>query len=225
MTPRPDLLVCNACDALYQRPTLANDAAAHCVRCGGGLGRGHRGTLDEQLALAAAALVLLVIGNLSPLITLELRGLSTEVTLLECVRTTWQAGEHMVAVLAVFTAFVFPLALIVLRLYVLAPLTAGVRPRGFLVAMRMLRWVTQWSMVEVFMLGLLIAVVRSAGLAHAGMQPGLFAYGGVMLLLTASIASGQRRLWQRFAEVDMMSRAGKAPEPGTVAATKAPLRR
>ncbi len=211
MTPRPDLLVCNACDALYRRPLLAEDRIARCARCGTSLGRGHRLTLDEQLALAVAALVLLIVANLSPLITLELRGLRTEVTLLECVRATWQAGERLVAVLAVFTAFVFPLALIVLRLYVLAPLSAGVRPRGFLIAMRMLRWVTQWSMVEVFMLGVLISVVRSAGLAHATMQPGLFAYASVMLLLTANIASGQRRLWQRFAEIEQAAREGTAP--------------
>jgi paraquat-inducible protein A len=211
MKPRPNLLVCDACDALYARPALADDAMARCVRCGTALGRGHRVTLDEQLALAIAALVLLVIANLSPLVTLNLRGLRTEATLLDCVRLTWQAGEPLVALLAVGTAFVFPLALIVLRLYVLAPLTAGVPPRGFVRAMRMLRWVTQWSMVEVFMLGVLISVVRSAGLAQAGMQPGLFAYAGVMLLLTASIASGQRRLWQRFGEVQAAARAGAGP--------------
>ena len=218
MTPRPNLLVCDACDALYTRPALAQDSMARCVRCGALLGRGHRITLDEQLALAIAALVLLVIANLTPLVTLDLRGQRTAATLLECVRITWQAGEPLVALLAAGTAFVFPLALIVLRLYVLAPLTAGVPPRGFVVAMRMLRWVTQWSMVEVFMLGVLISVVRSAGLAHAGMQPGLFAYAGVMLLLTANIAAGQRRLWQRYGEVLALVRAGTAPAPEELAA-------
>jgi len=211
MTPHLDLLVCNACDALYRRPVLASDTLSRCARCGTSLGRSHRVTLDEQLALAVAALVLLVIANLFPLVTLELRGLRTDAALLECVRATWQAGERLVAVLAAATAFVFPLTLIALRLYVLAPLTAGVRPRGFLRAMRVLRWVTQWSMVEVFMLGVLISVVRSAGLAHASMQPGLFAYASVMLLLTASIASGQRRLWQRFAELEALAREGTAP--------------
>ncbi len=218
MKPRPNLLVCDACDALYARPALAHDTVARCVRCGIPVGRGHRVTLDEQLALAVAALVLLVIANLSPLVSLDLRGQHTAATLLDCVRITWQSGERLVALLAVGTAFVFPLALVVLRLYVLAPLVAGVPPRGFVAAMRMLRWVTQWSMVEVFMLGVLISVVRSAGLAQAGMQPGLFAYAGVMLLLTASIASGQRRLWQRYGEVQALAAAGAVPaSPGAAA--------
>ena len=221
MKPQPNLLVCDACDALYTRPALADDAVARCVRCGTSLGRGHRITLGGQLALAIAALVLLVIANLSPLVALDLRGQHTDATLLECVRITWQAGEHVVALLAVGTAFVFPLALIVLRLYVLGPLAAGVRPRGFVVAMRMLRWVTQWSMVEVFMLGVLISVVRSAGLARADVQPGLFAYAGVMLLLTASIASGQRRLWQRYGEVQALAQAGAMPAPTDTAARHA----
>ena len=48
--------------------------------------------------------------------------------------------------------------------------------RGFVPAMRALRWVTRWSMVEVFMFGTLVAIVKSAGLASVIPGVGIFSY-------------------------------------------------
>ena len=58
-----------------------------------------------------------------------------------------------------------------------------------------LRWVTRWSMVEVFMLGILIAVVRSAGVTDVVLGAGLFGYAMLTVLLTAMQASGLHALW------------------------------
>ena len=80
------------------------------------------------------------------------------------------------ALLSAATAFVFPLAVILLRLWVLVPLVLGRPVPALAPAMRTLRWVLRWSMVEVFMLGVLIAVVRSAGVTNVVLGPGIFAY-------------------------------------------------
>ena len=65
--------------------------------------------------------------------------------------------------------------------------------------MRALQWTTRWSMVEVFMLGALIAIVRTSGIAYVALEPGLFAYAALTVLLTSIQAAGMRRLWQRAA--------------------------
>ena len=202
----PDLQVCAECDTLYVKPALANDAVARCRRCGAALGRGHWLPADGQLALSVAAAVVYAIATLSPIVTLELRGVHAVATMLEATRLTWDAGEHLVAVLAAATVIVFPLLVILLRLWLLAPLVAGQRTAALVAgqrtaalvpALHALRWMTRWSMVEVFMLAVLIAVVRSAGVTNVVPGPGIFAYGTLAMLLAAVQATGLEALWQQ----------------------------
>lgn len=195
-----DMLVCAECDAVFHRPRLASDGIARCRRCGATLERGHGLSVDGQLALVVAAMVVFAIASLSPIVTLQLRGIDSVATLYEATRLTWQAGEHLVALLSIGTAFVFPLLVIVLYLWVLAPLLARRRAPALVPAMRALHWVLRWSMVEVFMLGVLIAVVRSAGVTNVVLGPGIFAYGVLVVLLTAIQAAGLQGLWQRASE-------------------------
>lgn len=194
-TIRHDLLVCHECDAVHNRPRLGHDAVARCRRCGATLASGAGLPPDGQLALALGAAVVFVIASLSPIVTLELRGVESEASLFEATWQTWQSGEALVALLAFCTAFVFPATVIGLRLWVLAPRLAGRHAAGLVLALRALRWVTRWSMVEVFMLGILIAVVRSAGVTDVVLGAGLFGYAMLTVLLTAMQASGLHALW------------------------------
>jgi paraquat-inducible protein A len=125
----------------------------------------------------------------------------SEVTLWESVWFTWLSGEEVVALLAGATAFAFPLAVILLRLYVLTPLAAGRRVRGFVPAMRALRWVARWSMVEVFLFGTLVAIVKVAGLASVIPGVGIFSFGMLTLLLAANQAAGLHGIWQQASKL------------------------
>lgn len=198
---RPGLVVCDECDAVHARIRLHRGQVARCRRCHALLGRGHVVTTSGQLAFALAALLFLLIGNLAPLVSLDLKGIRMDVTLPNAIALTWQAGQPLVAVLATATALVFPALLIVLRLYVLGFLVAGRVPPGFRLAMRALRFATYWSMVEVFLLSALVALVRSAGIADLVTGMGLFAYGALTLLLTSITASGLHSMWKRGSDL------------------------
>lgn len=197
----PELVACEECDALYRRPALSPGEVARCARCGTVLGRGPLLAVDGQLALASGALVVFVLANVSDIVSLDLRGVRSEVTLWESIWFTWLSGQEIVALLAGATAFAFPLAVILLRLYVLAPLAAGKRVRGFVPAMRALRWVTRWSMVEVFLFGTLVAIVKIAGLASVVPGVGVFSFGMLTLLLAANQAAGLHGIWQQASDL------------------------
>ena len=192
----PELVACEECDAVYMRRALLAGDIARCARCGSTLGRGHLLAIDGQLALSSGALVVFVLANVSDIVSLNLRGVHSEVTLWESVWSTWLSGQEVVALLAGATAFAFPLAVILLRLYVLTPLAAGKRVRGFVPAMRALRWVTRWSMVEVFLFGTLVAIVKIAGLASVIPGVGVFSFGVLTVLLAANQAAGLHGIWQ-----------------------------
>jgi paraquat-inducible protein A len=193
----PGLVVCDECDAVYSRQPLAPGEQARCSRCGATLGAGHHIDADGQLALAVASLICVVMGNLGDIVTLDLRGVRASATLFEAIAETWANGEQAVALLAGATAIGFPLLVILLRLWVLVPLARGRRAPSFIAAMRALRWVQRWSMVEVFLLGTLIAIVRSAGLAAVVPGLGIFSYAALTVLLTVNQAAGLHGLWRR----------------------------
>ena len=86
-------------------------------------------------------------------------------------------------------------AFIVLRLYILVPLAMGSVPRGFAMCVRLMQHAGRWSMVEVFTIGVLLSLVRLAGLAEATPGPGLFALGAVTLLFAAIESAGTKNLW------------------------------
>jgi paraquat-inducible protein A len=197
----PDLVACEDCDAVYRRRPLWPGAVARCPRCAAVLGRGHLLGVDGQLALSSGALVVFALGNVSDIVTLDLRGVQSQVTLWESIWFTWLSGQQVVALLAGATAFAFPLAVILLRLYVLTPLAAGRRVRGFVPAMRALRWVTRWSMVEVFLFGTLVAIVKIAGLASVIPGVGIFSFGVLTLLLAANQAAGLHGIWQHASKL------------------------
>lgn len=195
VVPRPELLACEACDALYRRVRLGRGEQARCRRCGQLLGRGHRLDVQALAALSVAALVVFVIGNLQPIVQLDLRGVRTAATLPVALWDTWISGEHLVALLAGAVAFMFPLAVILLRLYALSPLVLGRLPRGWHAAMRGLQFASRWSMVEVLLLSALVSIVRIAAMATAHPGMGLLALGALVLLLTALESAGLQRLW------------------------------
>ena len=196
----PGLVICEDCDLVHARQALAPGEVARCTRCGTVLGRGQRLSPQSQLALSVAALLVFLMGNLSSIVTLDLGGLHVESTLPEAIAQTWATGQEAVALLAGATAFAFPLAVILLRLWVLVPLALGRRSAAFLPAMRALHAVTRWSMVEVFLLGTLVAIVRSAGLASVVPGVGIFSYAALTVLLTANHAAGLHGLWQHADE-------------------------
>jgi paraquat-inducible protein A len=203
-TPLPPetSMVCHACDAAHTAVPLKIKQVARCSRCQAVLGRSSLLSISGQLAFTIAAGLFLLIGNCMPLVELELRGIHASLTLPQAIALTWSVGQPLVASLAAAIAVLFPLALVALRLYVLWPLTQGKIPAGFGRAMHALHLCIEWSMVEVFLLSTLVAIVRSSSIAIVKPGIGLLAYVLVTLLLTALTAAGLRPLWQLSAQIE-----------------------
>ena len=188
------LIVCEECGLVHRWQPLGQGAVARCTRCDAVLERSHRLSIDGILALTVAAAAIYLVAVNTPLLTLTLRGPAEQASLVDAIRFAW-TDEPIIAVVAGITALVAPAAFVALRLYVLFPLSAGFKAPGFKWCVRMLHQAERWSMVEVFTVGVLLSLVRLAGLAHASPGPGLFAL-GILTVLFASIQSaGLKRLW------------------------------
>jgi paraquat-inducible protein A len=193
-----DIVACHECDLLQTEPQLAPGQTASCVRCGAFLARNPPDSIDRTLALTLTAAVLYVIANVYPLVGLEMQGRLVAVTLFEAVRVLWQDGMMPVAALVFGTALLFPLLELVMILLVLVPLRLGrVSPR-LAPFFRLVRSVKPWGMVEVFLLGMLVSLVKLSHLASVILSTAFWAMAGLILALTfAGRAFDTRLLWQQ----------------------------
>ncbi|MCP4637243.1 MAG: paraquat-inducible protein A [Methyloversatilis sp.] len=190
-------LACHECDLLQTEPALAPGQTARCVRCGAVLARNPPDSLDRTLALTLTAAILYVIANAWPLVGLEMQGRRVEVTLIGAVQALWSEGMTPVAALVFGTALLFPLLELAMILVVLIPLRLGrVSPR-MAPFFRLVRSVQPWGMVEVFLLGMLVSLVKLSHMATVLLGPAFWAMAALILTVTlAGRAFDSRLLWQ-----------------------------
>ncbi len=155
-----------------------------------------------MLALTLTSLIVFIIANAYPIVVIEARGVRSETTLIQAVFAVYDAGIAPIAIAAALTVFLFPLLQIALSLYVLLPLLRGRVPHRFVEAMHVRQQIGPWSMVEVFMLGVLVSVVKLSALASVTPEPGLWGFAVLTCLLTALSSFDPHELWNRAAELD-----------------------
>jgi paraquat-inducible protein A len=196
-------IACADCDLLQVLPPLAGGARARCTRCGRVLAHQPAGARDLALALTLTAAIAYVVANLLPIMALSAVGRSASTTIAGGVYQMWMQGQMITAVLVAFCTVIAPGCYL---LVVLALLLAALRspiPQWAGELLRWMRYLQVWSMCEVMMLGVLIALVKIAELATVTPGIGLYAFGGLVLLLPAiSLSLDVRALWQRVAWVD-----------------------
>ena len=198
-TLRDDLIACEECDALHRRSSVDGVGEAskdivpsgrhyECRRCGATLGLARHAAFDLPLSLALAGLVALVIAHTNNILVIDIQGQVRSATLWAAAWTLYDEGAWFMSLLVLFTTLLNPLIEMGAVVYVLLPLRSGQQARGFDVVLRAMQAVGPWVMVEVFMLGVLVAFVKLNGLASVIPGPGLWAFGAVMIL-SAAMAS------------------------------------
>lgn len=192
------LLACHECDLLHHVAVVPAGQSARCTRCGAVLYREKQDSLDRTLAMAVAGLILFVIANSFPFLSFKLEGLVQETTLLTGVKELYLAGMWELAVLVGLTTVVIPLLELLGLLYVLVPLKLNRLPWKLGPVFRWVRKIQPWGMMEVFMLGILASVVKLAQLAHIVPGISMFAFGALIVVLTAAATLLDPRLvWER----------------------------
>lgn len=145
------------------------------------------------------ALVCLIIGNTFPLLGLEIAGDRIEARLLDTAWAIQRDGMALVAGLLLLATFVVPLLQILAIMYILLPIHLGRRAPLTERVVHVLAELRHWSMVEVFVLGVLVALVKLQTLAQVVPGIALWAYVGLMLSLTAAVAAfDPNQVWNRL---------------------------
>jgi len=195
------LTACHECDLLQREPILPPGGVACCQRCDAVLFRDTPDLVDRGLAWTLAAAILFVVANIFPIVGLEVQGTLNATSLYGAVERIWDNNMEGVAALVFGTTILIPAMEISMMLYLLLPLKFGWLPEEAKSILRILQSVRPWSMTQVFILGVLVALVKLAHLAHVVPGIALWAFGGLILSLTAAIANfNAHALWSLLKE-------------------------
>lgn len=169
-----------------------------CPRCGATLHSRRPRSVERCRALLVAAAILYVPANLLPIMRTELIGGVQRDTIMSGVAYLWSSGAWLLAALVFFASVMVPL----LKLISLAFLLATVRGPSRFAAMprlrlyRLLEFVGRWSMLDIYVVTLLAALVRIRTMATISVEAGAVAFGAVVVLtMLATLQFDPRLIW------------------------------
>lgn len=174
---------------------LARRQTAHCLRCGAVLERARYLNVDQLLALTLAAAILFLFANAFPILQIGMQGLSNEATLWGAVEALAQGRITPIALVAGLCIIFAPALQIILTAWVLVFARSGLIAPGFRASMRALEHLRPWSMLEVCLLGILVAIIKLAGMLDVHPGIGLWAMSILTILILLIAGRDVRSLW------------------------------
>lgn len=198
MTHLRNRIICEHCDSVYTAIALTGSADAQCRRCSAVLERSTHLSNQQLLALSITAAFLFVAANIFPVIEISLQGLNNQATLLTSIMALATGASGPIAVVACLAIIIAPMFQILLLCWVLSFASAGIAAPGFGRCMRALEYLRPWSMLEVCLLGILVAIIKLGGMLDVHPGIGLWALAMLSVLLILISGKNIRRLWDEL---------------------------
>ncbi|MEH6824046.1 MAG: paraquat-inducible protein A [Motiliproteus sp.] len=193
------LQACHECDLLVNLSNFVSRGRADCPRCGAVLAHHKPDSLNRTLALSLTGLLLYVPAVTLPIMSIELLGQTQANTLVNGVFKLAQDGFWWVAFMVAVGSLIVPLYLLLLLFT--SSLLARLRVYAGLQVMLLKShyYLRHWGMLDVYMLGLLVSIVKMKDEGDLQMGPGLYAFIALLILmLLAQFQFDSRECWERL---------------------------
>lgn len=172
---------------------------AICRRCGAELYRDSTRAYRRLLPLVVTAVVLLLISNMYPIVAMDLKGTRMETTLWGAIQVLYTDDMPLVALLVFATTLLLPLAELLMMGFLLVPMARHRKPRAFHRIARAILLTRPWGMIEVFMIGVLVTLVKLSTVAQVLPGVALWSFGALVAVLAAILSFPPCDLWHHLA--------------------------
>ena len=189
-------LACHHCAQIVARPVLEAGQRARCPRCGYLLTSNPVNGLNRALAFALSALIFIWLANLYPFLAFRASGLENMITLPASALELYREGSWLLAGFVIGFIIVVPTLMTSLLSVLLIALAGKRRIPGLTQIARMLFTLSPWSMAEVFIISVIVALVKLSSMASIELGLSFWAYILFTLCFTAAFANVDRlQLW------------------------------
>lgn len=185
--PNLKLIACHDCDYLHQNISLNPREKAYCVRCGAKLGVNSDFDLTSTTAITVTGFIVWLLAVTLPIATVIIQGHQISATLSSIVQTLNLQQYTALAFLIIFTLGIAPLLELGAISFVLWQLylknNNAINHSNLALAEKIRGFIKPWVLVDVFMLGVLVALVKLKSIVIIELNAGLWAFISLMLLL------------------------------------------
>ncbi len=164
-----NLIICHKCYTLHEEVPIEDGTKACCTECGDVLYRYDSKLVEHGLALSITGFIFFVLANAFPLVQIEILGHEQFITIPKTFIALFDNGFYVVGLLCAFLIFIFPLMIfgINMLLFSLLKMKKGERLSKELLVL--LSHITPWSMSDIFLISILVALVKLIGYAQIHM--------------------------------------------------------
>ena len=197
----PELIACHDCDLLHYYRPLAEGDEAQCRRCGAVLYKQSKQTLERTLALSLTGLILFIIANTLPFLAIHVEGQITHTTLITGVIELYEQDMALLAAIVFITSIFAPGIQVAGTSYVLLALQYNISLPFLAQIFHFIRFLEPWSMMEIFMLGILVSVVKLNTMSEV--VPGIAVWSFAILILILAWAAATldpKEVWDKLGE-------------------------
>jgi paraquat-inducible protein A len=195
-----EVIACHECGTVHRLPAMPDDTIARCVACGAKIFIRYERSVERTLALYLGALALFLVANAFPILSMSIGGQANASTILDGAHALYDDGMWPLALAVALAGTLFPLAKILGMLSILVPLQLGLRPPWLVAGFRWVERLQPWSMMEVYLLGVLVAYVKLQDLAVVQLGIAFFSFIGTIVLLAAADSRFEpHAIWRRLA--------------------------
>lgn len=172
-----------------------------CPRCGTHLHLRKPDSIQRTIALMIAATALYIPANVLPIMTVVELGDVTENTIFSGMMTFWRQGAYPIAIVIFTASILIPLLKIIALTWLC--LAAKGKLNSSPTMLGKVYWFTEllgrWSMIDIFVVGILVALVQLGNYMTITPGPGALAFAGVVVLtMFAAMSFEPRLLWDRL---------------------------
>lgn len=187
---------CCECDLLFTLPSLAKNQVAYCPRCNAKVVHGRDWSMTRLTAMAVTMLLLMPFAFTEPLIRIRLLGVKIDASLFEGIWQMSSQGDPLTASMVAFCTIGAPLTLALSLLYLRFGHAFGMNLRPVLLMLERLK---EWVMLDIYLIGMAVAVIKIKEYADIQAGSALIAYLALTLLsLLTLIHMNLEQLWERY---------------------------
>jgi len=175
-------IICKKCHTLHRKIRLHKGTKALCQQCNSMLYREHQNLIENSLAISWVMLIALILGFSFSIINININGIYKELDLPSLIMVIFDNEYYIVGVMLSFLIFIFPLVIIISMIMVLTLMK--LEKSGYLVKrlMILIAKILPWSMIDIFFISLLVAMVKLFSYAQLELGIGFWALIIVILL-------------------------------------------
>jgi paraquat-inducible protein A len=205
------LEACPACDLLTRREPVPTGHKSRCARCGTTLRHNIRNSIDKTVATCLAGLLLYVPAIYMPIMTFTVAGLVGSGNVIDAAVKMFHGHYSFVAAMVLATSIVFPLLRLSLLFSVAFFIKIRRRPKSLPLMFRAYHHLSEWGMVEVYLLGILVTIIKMHSMGELHFNTGFFCFAALAVITAAtSVVVDEELFWR---EIEQKGGFETAPFP------------